>query len=85
MAALRAQYEQLKRERWAGFSGYDAYLSRANNASFGVQAAYTQWAPAFEALFEREERDFKRFHAAVQRLAALPRDERIAALRALLP
>jgi predicted aminopeptidase len=85
MAALRTQYEQLKRERWGGFSGYDAYMARANNASFGVQAAYTQWVPAFEALHEREARDFTRFHAAVRRLAALPREERVAALRALLP
>jgi predicted aminopeptidase len=41
-----------------------------------VQAAYDELVPAFEALFEREGRDFPRFHAAVRRLAALPRDER---------
>jgi predicted aminopeptidase len=48
----------------------------ANNASFAVQAAYDDLVPAFERLFEREGRDFKRFYAAVRALAALPRDER---------
>ncbi len=74
--ALNEDYEQLKRSRWGGFSGYDAWLATANNAAFGVQAAYDELVPGFEHLFEREGRDFERFHAAVRKLAALPRDER---------
>ena len=31
--------------------------------------------PGFERLFEREGRDFARWHAAVRRLAELPRDD----------
>ena len=85
MARLRSSYEQLKRERWDGYSGFDTYIARSNNASLGVQAAYHAWVPAFEALFEREGRDFARFHAAVRQLAARPRAERDAALRALQP
>ncbi|MEN9629384.1 MAG: hypothetical protein RJA10_2611 [Pseudomonadota bacterium] len=80
MTQWRAEYEAIKRERWAGFAGYDAFIARANNASFGVQAAYNDGVPAFERLFERQGRDFARFHAEVQRLAALPRAERRAAL-----
>jgi predicted aminopeptidase len=80
MAEWRAEYEALKRDRWGGFAGYDAFIARANNASFGVQAAYNDGVPAFERLFEREGRDFTRFYAEVQRLAALPRAERRAAL-----
>jgi predicted aminopeptidase len=80
MAALRADYETLKTQRWGGFSGYDAWFSRANNASFGVLAAYNELVPGFERLFEREGRDFNRFYAEVKRLAALPKKERRAAL-----
>ena len=75
-AALRQELETLKQERWGGFSGYDAWVLNANNASFAVQAAYDDLVPAFERLFEREGRDFNRFYAAVRALAALPRDER---------
>ena len=80
MAALRQDYETLKRERWGGYAGYDAWVAGANNASFGVQAAYNELVPAFERLFDRRGRDFDRFYAEVKRLAALPRDERRAAL-----
>ncbi len=83
MRRFRADYEALKRDAWDGFAGYDAYVARVNNATFGVQAAYDGWVPAFEVLFEREGRDWPRFHAAVRRLADLPRTARDAALRAL--
>lgn len=83
MAQWRAEYETLKRERWGGFAGYDAAVARANNASFGVQAAYNDLVPAFERLFDREGRDWHRFHAEVKRLAALPKDQRRATLEAL--
>jgi predicted aminopeptidase len=83
MLQLRAEYETLKRERWAGFAGYDAYMAHANNASFGVQAAYNELVPAFERLFEREGRDFARFYDEVRRLAALPLAERRSTLEAI--
>jgi len=76
LAQLRAEHERLKRERWAGFTGYDAWFARANNASFGVLAAYAEQVPAFERLFERQGRDFERFFAEVKRLAALPPEAR---------
>ena len=71
--------------RWQGDAGYDAFIARANNATLATQAAYTQWVPAFEALFERQGRDFARLHAAVQALAGLPREQRDATLRSWLP
>ena len=83
MAELRRDYAQLKAERWGGFNGYDGWFERANNASFGVLAAYNEWVPQFERLFEREGRDFKRFYAEVVRLAGLPKAERQATLEAL--
>jgi predicted aminopeptidase len=81
MAELRAEYETMKANRWSGFSGYDGWFSRANNAAFGVLAAYNEFVPDFERLFEREDRDFPRFYAEVKRLAKLPRQERRDALR----
>ncbi|MEO6408234.1 MAG: aminopeptidase, partial [Burkholderiaceae bacterium] len=80
MLRLRADHETLKRERWGGFAGYDGWFARANNAAFGVLSAYTELAPAFERLFEREGRDFPRFYAAVRRIAALDKDARRAVL-----
>ncbi len=76
---FRDRYAQL-RASWGGdaarWRGYDRWVAQANNAAFGAQAAYDDLVPGFEALFEREGRDWTRFYAAVRRLAALPRDER---------
>jgi len=80
MAQLRTDFDAMKRDRWGGYSGYDGWFARANNASFGVLAAYTELVPNFERLFEREGRDFDRFYAEVKRLAALPEDQRRAQL-----
>ena len=82
MATLRSDYAALKAGPWGGYAGYDAWMARANNASFGVQAAYNALVPGFERLFEAEGSDFARFHRAVQGLAALPKDERRAKLTA---
>ena len=84
MAEFRDRYAAL-RERWQGYSGYDAWVRRANNASFGAQAAYDDLVPAFEALFLREGLDFPRFYEAVRQLADLPQAERLARLQALMP
>ena len=80
MTGLRADHAVLKAERWGGYSGYDGWFARANNASFGVLAAYNQLVPNFERLFEREGRDFSAFYAQVKRIAALPQAERRAEL-----
>ena len=80
MVQLRADYERLKLERWGGYSGYDNWFASANNASFGVLSAYSELVPSFERLFERQGRDFPRFYGEVRRLAALPMQERRAAL-----
>jgi predicted aminopeptidase len=76
---FREQYAQL-RASWGGdparYRGYDLWVERANNASFGAQAAYEDLVPGFEALFVHEGRDWIRFYDAVKRLAALPKSER---------
>lgn len=80
MAHFRQEYENTK-QRWGGFAGYDAWVTRANNATFATQAAYDELVPGFEALFEREERDFSRFYDAVRALGKQPIDERHEKLR----
>ena len=81
---FREQYAQLK-AAWGGTAWrmreLDAWVAGANNATFAAQAAYDELVPAFEALFEREGRDWRRFHDAVRRLAKLPKDERHQALK----
>jgi predicted aminopeptidase len=76
---FRASYAKL-RDGWGGdparFRGFDQWVERANNASFGAQAAYDELVPGFEALFQREGQDWKRFYDAVKRLADLPKEER---------
>ena len=83
--ALRADHARLKSERWAGFAGYDGFMARANNASLAVQGAYNDLVPDFERLFQRKGGDFDAFYAEVRRLAALPKAERHATLRAHAP
>lgn len=80
MAAMRTEYAQLKRGAWDGYTGYDSWFARANNASMGVLSAYNELVPQFEQLFERQGRDFERFYTEVRRLAALPQAERREAL-----
>jgi len=81
MDGFRSGYDLLKR-KWGGFAGFDAWAGQANNALFAAQAAYDELVPAFEALFEREGRNFARFYDAVGVLARLPKDERRTALLA---
>lgn len=63
--------------------GYEAWFQRANNASFAILTAYDELVPAFMRLFEREGRDWAKFHAAVERLKPLERAERRATLKGL--
>jgi predicted aminopeptidase len=82
MTEMRAEHAALKAGRWQGFAGYDGWFARANNASFGVQAAYSELVPQFERLFERLGGDFDRFYAEVKQLARLPKADRRAKLAA---
>ncbi len=84
LQAFRSNYEALKKSRGESArktSGYDAWVAQANNASFGAQAAYDELVPGFEALFEREGRNWQRFYDAVKQLADLPKSERHLALK----
>ena len=80
MQQMRADHAALKAQAWDGYAGYDGWFANANKASLGVLAAYNELVPEFDRLFEREGRDFTRFYAQVQRLAALPKAQRRAEL-----
>ena len=84
MQKFRSSYEDLKKS-WGGTaqstSGYDAWVARANNASFGAQAAYDELVPGYEALYEAQGKDWQRFYDAVRQLAELPKNERHQALK----
>jgi predicted aminopeptidase len=89
-AALRARWLQPQdgsepQATTAQVAGYDRWVAKANNASFAAQAAYDELVPAFEALFEREGRDWPRFYDAVRQLTQQPQPQRHDDLRALLP
>ena len=88
-AALRTQWLNTSsggapQATTAQVAGYDRWVAKANNASFAAQAAYDELVPAFEALFEREGRDWPRFYDAVRQLTQQPQPQRHEALRALL-
>ena len=79
-AQLRADYERVKAQEWGGYKGYDHWFAGANNAAFGVLAAYNLAVPEFERIHRERGGDFTRFYAEVRRLAALPASERRSAL-----
>lgn len=81
---LRADYQRLRDTRWAGDKRYDAWVyAPLNNARLLPFGLYSQWVPAFAALFQQEGGDWVAFYAAVEKLGSLPIDERKAALKAL--
>lgn len=76
-AQFRDRYEQWRDRQWQGDRRFDGGVEALNNAALALQGSYQDWVPAFTALFEREGRDFARFHSAVKRLAeASPADRR---------
>ena len=79
-AGMRADYEAMKRDKWNGYTGYDRWFAKANNATMGTQGAYDDEVGAFERLFAAQGSDFTRFYAEVRRMAALTRPERDAAM-----
>ena len=88
MEQFRARYQVLAAS-WslptAQRAAYDDWVRRANNASFGAQAAYDELVPAFEALFTQCAGDWPRFYDAVEALAQEDASQRLTHLRALMP
>jgi predicted aminopeptidase len=86
LAALQAEYRQLRDGAWGGYSGYDRWFGQQiNNAVLASIGLYHQRVPAFEALLAAEGGDLPRFYARVAELAELPKPAREARLASLMP
>jgi predicted aminopeptidase len=79
MQQLRDEYAQLK-QSWGDFAGYDRFIANANNASLGALAAYDELVPQFEAVFEKQGKNWLAFYQAIQSITPLPKDARRQAL-----
>lgn len=86
LEALHTDYRRLREEKWDGYDGYDVWFATPpNNARLASVAIYHHLVPAFEALLARAGGDLERFYGEAKALAALPKAEREARLRALVP
>ena len=82
---LRGEYRQLRDSQWAGDKRYDAWINAPmNNARLLPFGLYDQWVPAFAALFRQAGGDWVAFYAQVEKLGALPVEQRKAALNTLI-
>jgi predicted aminopeptidase len=83
--ALRAEYAQMKAQRWDGYAGYDRWFAMPlSNAHLALVGAYHDLVPAFKALFARSS-GFPDFYAKVKQLAQMDKAARHAALGDPLP
>lgn len=78
--ALRAEHAALVAQDGPGWRGYGNWFANVNNAVLAVQAAYDGRVADFERLFHRCDDDYVCLYREAQRLAALPKAERDAAL-----
>jgi predicted aminopeptidase len=82
--AFRRRYAHWRDTQWPGDHRYDAWVAAPiNNARLLPFGLYDRWTGAFEVLFERSERQWGAFYAAVRALAAQPPARRNRALAAL--
>lgn len=79
MAGFRSDFAAL-RASWHGDARWDAWVARANNAAFAIEASYTGWVPAFEVLYADAGCDWPGFYA---RSAALAAQDPVARTQAL--
>lgn len=82
-AELQSAY-RLQRERWGGYTGYDAWFAAVNNARLNTVGTYHELVPGLNALLAQHDNDLPRFFEACRRLARLKQEERHRALNALL-
>ncbi|TQK12676.1 putative aminopeptidase [Herbaspirillum sp. SJZ130] len=82
---LRAEYAQMKAQRWDGYAGYDRWFAMPlSNAHLALVGAYHDLVPAFKALFARSS-GFPDFYAKVKQLAQMDKAARHIALGDPLP
>jgi len=83
--ALRARYQRLKEMEWGGYAGYDRWFAQdLNNAHLAALNTYREFVPAFQALLAQNHGNLPAFYTAARELGALPENERVRRLRALV-
>jgi len=85
IATFRQRYAAWRDAHFPGDHRYDAWVAQPiNNARLLPFGLYDQWTPAFAALFRESNGRWPAFYARVRALAREPKDQRDAALQALL-
>ncbi len=83
---LRADYDRLVQEAWAGRDRFGGWFDPPpNNADLALVASYTGGLCAFETLWREAGEDFSRFHALARERGELPADTRTAWLATPCP
>lgn len=79
-AALRQQYQQLKKQ-WGGYAGYDAWFTQdLNNAQLAAVTTYRDRVPAFQHLLAEHDGDLRAFYQACAALGDMSAAQRQVAL-----
>lgn len=80
---LRRDYRALRDGPWEGYAGYDLWFEEGlNNARIAAVATYHSNAPLWQAALDRLDGDVPGLLAEAERLASLPKGDRLLALRA---
>jgi predicted aminopeptidase len=81
-AGMKAQYLTLK-SSWGGYAGYDRFFAEElNNAHLVPVATYSELVPGFHRVLAENGGDLKRFYAAVREIGKLPKEQRLARVKA---
>jgi predicted aminopeptidase len=78
---LKYRYEVMRRERWNGYAGYDAWFARSlNNAHLASVATYEDCVPGLQRLLRDSGSALPEFYARVEATRGMAVKERRAAL-----
>ena len=72
-AALKEDYQQLKKTEWGGYAGYDRFLDEPNNAKLASISIYSTLVPQFQQMIARHNRDLAAFYASIE-ISVKPKD-----------
>jgi predicted aminopeptidase len=85
LSGVRRAYRMIRR-KWDGPPYFDLWFDeRLNNARFAAVSIYDDYVPAFQALLDSGGGDLQIFYERAAEIAALPADERTAAIEAFHP
>ena len=78
---LQYRYQLMRRDRWNGYAGYDAWFARSlNNAHLAAVATYEDCVPGLQRLLRESDNSLPEFYARVEATGSMTVKERRAAL-----